>query len=145
MKTRASDPEAWFEKAEHDLLAIRNNLAGDRVPWDVVAFHAQQAAEKYLKGFLVARGTVVPRIHDLVALLGECCKHDVTLDTFKADSERLTRLGFASRYPDSPGEPSEADAREAVRLAETICAAVRARIPAGKSERADGTPPLPEA
>ena len=53
MSTRASQPEAWFEKAEHDLLTIENNLAGSRIPWDMVAFHAQQAAEKYLKGFLV--------------------------------------------------------------------------------------------
>ena len=102
MSTRAKQPEAWFEKAEHDLLAIRNMVAGTEVPWDMVIFHAQQAAEKYLKGFLVARGEEVPKIHDLVTLLMRCSAHDATLATLKDDCERLTRWGWASRYPDTP-------------------------------------------
>ena len=36
MKGREADYAAWVEKAEHDLLSIRNNLAADQVPWDVV-------------------------------------------------------------------------------------------------------------
>src|SRR5436309_7755862 len=44
----ADHPQAWIEKAESDFLCIENNLAAKRVPWDVVAFHAQQAAEKML-------------------------------------------------------------------------------------------------
>ncbi|MBM4080999.1 MAG: HEPN domain-containing protein, partial [Planctomycetes bacterium] len=52
-----SDPEAnwadWVGKADNDLLNVRNNLAAERVPWDTVCFHAQQAAEKMLKAFLV--------------------------------------------------------------------------------------------
>lgn len=64
-----SGVHAWGEKAENDLLCIENNLAGRRVPWDTVVFHAQQAAEKLLKAPLVAAGKAVPRTHDLVALL----------------------------------------------------------------------------
>ena len=45
-----TDYRAWMAKAEHDLLNIENNLAAARVPWDTVCFHAQQAAEKLLKG-----------------------------------------------------------------------------------------------
>ncbi len=37
---------AWLGKAESDLLCIENNVVAQRVPWDVVVFHAQQAAEK---------------------------------------------------------------------------------------------------
>ena len=62
---------AWVEKAENDLLCIENNLVAQRVPWDVVVFHAQQAAEKLLKesrpeiGLLSRFGAAV-RYPDLV-------------------------------------------------------------------------------
>ena len=39
------DPWAWVAKAENDLLNIRNNLGCERIPWDTICFHAQQAAE----------------------------------------------------------------------------------------------------
>ena len=45
---------AWLEKADSDLLCIENNIAADRVPWDAVVFHAQQAGEKVLKALLGA-------------------------------------------------------------------------------------------
>ena len=130
----ASDPESWFYKADHDFLAITNIMTGHEVPWDVVAFHAQQGAEKYLKGFLVARGSVVPKIHDLVSLLRECRQHDPSLDFLRIDAELLTRLGWAARYPDSPGEPEENDAREALRIAERVKASIRERVPYSESQ-----------
>jgi len=129
MKLPASDPEAWFSKAESDFLMIRKAMVGDDVPWDAVAFHAQQAAEKYLKGFLVARKSIVPKIHDLVALLHDCRRHDPSLEPLRTDAERLTRLGWASRYPDTPGDPEEADSREALQIAQRITAAIRERVP----------------
>ena len=129
MNTRARQPEAWFEKAEHDLLSIANNVASDKVPWDKVTFDAQQAAEKYLKGFLVARLDEVPKIHDLVSLLARCVTHDATLVGLNADCERLTRLGWLSRYPDTPDEPDEADARVAIEIAQRVRSAIRQRVP----------------
>jgi HEPN domain-containing protein len=50
------DPASWTAKAENDLLCIANNLNDPQIPWDAVCFHAQQAAEKMLKAFLVSRG-----------------------------------------------------------------------------------------
>jgi hypothetical protein len=56
MSSPESNFSAWLRKADHDLLNIQNNLAAKDIPWDTVCFHAQQAAEKVLKAFLVARG-----------------------------------------------------------------------------------------
>jgi hypothetical protein len=42
MTNRASRPEAWFEKADHDLLAIEQLMAASVVVWDIVAFHARE-------------------------------------------------------------------------------------------------------
>ena len=132
MSTRASQPEAWFEKAEHDRATIRAVVAAEPALWDIATFHAQQAAEKYLKGFIVARGGTPPKIHDLTTLLTVCCEFDLTLTTFEESCRSLTRLGWVSRYPDSPEDPSEAEGKRAVELADKVCAAVRERLP--KSE-----------
>ncbi|MGA2983662.1 MAG: HEPN domain-containing protein [Terriglobia bacterium] len=55
-------------KADNDLLNIENNLAAAHVPWDTVSFHAQQAAEKLLKAYLVYHGRALPRTHDLARI-----------------------------------------------------------------------------
>ncbi|OFW21464.1 MAG: hypothetical protein A3H97_16000 [Acidobacteria bacterium RIFCSPLOWO2_02_FULL_65_29] len=107
---------AWFRKAEHNLLSISNNIAAANVPWDNVTFDAQQAAEKYLKGFLVFHGRSFPKVHDLGELLEFCSDYASELTVLTADCRVLTRLGAESRYPDAPGEPSEADARQAVEI-----------------------------
>lgn len=88
-------------------------------------FHCQQAAEKYLKALLVLHDHDVPKIHDLERLLQLCSAFQPSLASLAADCRRLTQLGFVSRYPDTPGEPSEIDAREAMQLADRICDAIR--------------------
>ena len=64
--------QAWFRKAENDLLNARNNFEAELVPWDTVCFHCQQMAEKYLKGFLAWHAQPSGRTHDLEALIALC-------------------------------------------------------------------------
>ncbi|HEY2726586.1 MAG TPA: HEPN domain-containing protein, partial [Parafilimonas sp.] len=64
--------EKWFKKAENDLLVIKNNLSADEIPFDACCFHAQQAAEKYLKAYLVSKQIHFPKTHDLQSLLNLC-------------------------------------------------------------------------
>ena len=120
---------AWFEKAEHDFVAVRKIMVGDDVPWDVVTFHAQQAAEKYLKGFLRFRDTRPPKIHDLSRLLDLCLAHDASLASLRSDCIELTDAGYQSRYPDSTDDPGEDVARHAVEIARHISDAIRERVP----------------
>src|SRR5206468_3160933 len=84
------DPKTWMQKVEEDLLAIESILAGSRIPWAVVAFHAQQAAEKSLKALLVSRGDTVPHTHDLEALIIRCAKQAVPLPQLIGDCDLLT-------------------------------------------------------
>ena len=120
---------AWVAKAENDLLAIDNNLAASRVPWDVVAFHAQQVAEKYLKAYLRLGGDDPPKTHDLPNLLALCARKDPTLNVIADPCVFLSRLGVVAGYPDSPAEPTEDDSRKAVRLAREVRQVLRARLP----------------
>jgi HEPN domain-containing protein len=58
----------WLRKAEADRRSARRLIGLRPADYDVVCFHCQQAAEKFLKGLLHEGGSVVPRTHDLVKL-----------------------------------------------------------------------------
>jgi HEPN domain-containing protein len=117
-----------MDKAKSDLLNIRNNLRAEDIPWDTVCFHAQQAAEKALKAFLVARGETPPRSHDLVFLLARCEPYDGSLETLADGCEQLTYFGIHVRYPDDTYEPQESEARELARLSMDLVAAIDTRL-----------------
>jgi HEPN domain-containing protein len=60
----------WASKAEEDLKTAAHMLRLEASsPTAIVCFHAQQAAEKYLKAYLVYRGTHFPKTHDVEELL----------------------------------------------------------------------------
>jgi len=122
------DPWTWIAKAESDLLNIRNNLDAERVPWDTICFHAQQAAEKMLKAFLVSRGQAVSRTHDLVALLAEAVATGGPLEVLEADCRMLTPYAVMFRYPGVPIEPTEREGRQAVAAAERIYKLTRSAL-----------------
>jgi len=53
----------WIEKAEHDLRNAEHTMTlKEDCPFDTVCFHAQQCAEKYLKGFLVFQSSDFPEV-----------------------------------------------------------------------------------
>jgi HEPN domain-containing protein len=49
-------PEAWFAQADLDLEAADILMSLVNGPLRVIAFHLQQAIEKYLKGYPIATG-----------------------------------------------------------------------------------------
>lgn len=111
MNNPESNYRAWVGKAESDLLNIENNIVAASVPWDTVCFHAQQAAEKLLKAFLVYHGQKPEYTHDLVILLTRCGEIESDLIDLKKDCENLTLYAVASRYPGDPKVPSEEEGR----------------------------------
>ncbi len=128
MNDPASQFQTWIAKAEEDRLCIKNNLSAVAVPWTVVCFHAQQAAEKYLKAFLVSRGIRVERTHDLEYLLGECEKLEPRLAALQDDCQALSAYAVDSRYPDVMSNDVEKLARNAVSMCDRICAEVGRRL-----------------
>jgi HEPN domain-containing protein len=80
-------------------LNVQNNLQAQKVPWDTVCFHCQQAAEKYFKAVLVLHNQEIPRTHDLEALLNVIAVWFPALRGQLADLQWLTTYAVASRYP----------------------------------------------
>ena len=120
------DPRTWIAKAESDLLNIRNNLKTEQIPWDTICFRAQQTAEKMLKAFVVSRGQVVSRTHDLEALLAQAIDAGGALEVLETDCRFLTPYAVLLRYPGLADEPSEQEGRQAVAAGERVYQRVQA-------------------
>ena len=105
--------EKWFKKAESDLLVIKNNLASNEIPLDACCFHSQQAAEKYLKAYLVSKQVNFPKTHDLQSLLNICIEINSLFNEVIEPAIRLTDYAIAPRYPDAFDDLSIGDALNA--------------------------------
>ena len=79
----------WLAKADEDLEFARVNLEERKNFFAQVCFHFQQAAEKYLKAFIVAKGLELKKIHDLGLLLKMAAKADASVEELKDDCEYL--------------------------------------------------------
>ncbi len=112
--------EKWFRKAESDLLVIKNNLSSNEVPIDACCFHAQQAAEKYLKAYLVSKLIIFPKTHDLQSLLNLCIRQNNTFNKIIEPAIRLSDYAIGPRYPDAFDDLSIDDALNAEKDAKEI-------------------------
>ncbi len=73
--TPRSEAFGWFERADHDLRAVRVCLAASDFLPDIAAYHCQQAAEKLIKGVLVLAGVSFRKTHDLDELADLAAAH----------------------------------------------------------------------
>ncbi|MBN2105766.1 HEPN domain-containing protein [bacterium] len=60
---RSNVVNAWIKKAENDLITAEHTMLMDNPPTDTICFHAQQCAEKYIKGLLVFLQVHFPKTH----------------------------------------------------------------------------------
>ena len=114
-----SDPEKeflrqWLRKADGDL-RVAEKLADAPEDYDAVAFHCQQAAEKYLKARLAVTGETPPRTHNLLRLITQLDG----IELFSNDEVDMAKLlipfGVAIRYPGEDDEPPVAELLAAAR------------------------------
>ncbi|HUY15753.1 MAG TPA: HEPN domain-containing protein [Terriglobia bacterium] len=116
----------WFLKAESDLNTAKRMAESDG-PYDTACFHAQQAAEKYLKGLLAFRGQPFHRTHNLEELqhLGESLP---AWPLAGLDLAELSSYAVEVRY-DFEFWPDRRTTQEAVRLASEVRRLVLEAVP----------------
>jgi HEPN domain-containing protein len=82
-------PDDLFINAVRDILAVKALLNGTFYPSDAlhipICFHATQAVEKQIKGFIIENNRRVRKIHDLEVLVGQAVKIDSAFDTIKKE------------------------------------------------------------
>ncbi|MFO8033794.1 MAG: HEPN domain-containing protein [Candidatus Bipolaricaulota bacterium] len=116
-----SAADRWLRFAEEDLRMAE--LAREDGIHAQACFHAQQVAEKVLKGYLKGRGRQVPRTHSIVDLARLAAKEKLP----RGLARRLSALDafyLTTRYPDAvPSEkdrPGRGEADEALDLAREV-------------------------
>ena len=119
----------WLAKADEDLEFGRVNLEERRNFFAQICFHFQQAAEKYLKAFIVAKEIEFRKIHDLGLLLKMASRVDASLEKLKDDCEYLAAYYIEARYPVHwPTNFTRDEATKALEAAVHIQEAVKERL-----------------
>ncbi|MGH7816034.1 MAG: HEPN domain-containing protein [Candidatus Binatia bacterium] len=91
--------QSWLRKAEGDLRACEHLLSVEEEDYFASAFHAHQAAEKFLKAFLVRHQIPFRKTHDIQQLLQLASRADPSIRRELASAESLTPFGVEYRYP----------------------------------------------
>ncbi len=95
------DPQVigeWIRKADEDF-EFAVSVIEDTTFYAQICFHFHQAAEKYLKSFIIAAELEFKKIHDLPVLLKSCIVKDPALESLLVDSKFLNRFYVDTRYP----------------------------------------------
>jgi len=120
--------KAWIEKGDHDLGTAQITYLHIPKYRDTIAFHCQQAGEKYLKSYLIFLEIPFKRTHDLIFILGLISqKNNVTKETYDKAAE-LKNFAVEIRYPDTIIDLSEQDIQKAILLAKEFREYVLSRM-----------------
>ena len=87
---RIADAKPWLQKASEDLRIGAFQLGGDPPFLSDIVFHAQQACEKAMKGFLAWHDRPFGKTHDLVQLGRACASIATDLDSVLRGAAPLT-------------------------------------------------------
>lgn len=103
--------EEWYEKASHDFESARLLIDNDGYP-DITAVLLQQAAEKYLKGYLIGKGWKLIKTRDVKVLIDEAVKYDGGFKNFYDLADELTQCYISEKYPPSTTDVTPGEARK---------------------------------
>ena len=121
--------QEWIEKADEDFEFALVNLHEGKPFIAQICFHFQQSAEKYLKGYIVAKDLEFRKTHDLSMLLSICISQNSAFEALSEECEYLNTFYVESRYPVHwPTDFSRAEAQKSSQAAEKIRSFVKKQL-----------------
>jgi HEPN domain-containing protein len=117
----------WVGKADLDFDTAVRLVAEERFR-DIVAFHAQQAAEKYLKALLTRHQIEFPKTHVIRRLLILLRSVEPGIAEELDGANWLSPYGAEIRYPGDRSETVPGDQVRALQLAQKVRDAVTAML-----------------
>lgn len=100
-------PQEWVKVATKDWRRMEQAFRdGDA---EEAGFWLQQAVEKYLKAYLLSKGWVLRKIHDLEPLVSEAATRSLDARGYAEVCRKISGYYVAERYPsaESPSLTSE--------------------------------------
>ena len=121
----------WLVLVERDLRVV-DLLLADGGPEGPGGFHFEQALEKLLKAFLIARGWPVRPTHNLAGLIHEAEARESGFLVYLGLAERVRRWYWAGRYGDAEEPPPTlAEVRQAREEAQPLIERIRRTVAQG--------------
>ncbi len=93
-----TDPADWFYTAQERLRSVDVLWSNEGLTFSGIEL-LQEAVERFLKGYLVAKGWRLEKTHDLNRLLNEAISFDSSFGQFRSLATDLTKDFFAQHYP----------------------------------------------
>ena len=109
----------WFQFAERDLESAKFLVNMYPKPIEIICYHCEQSAEKYLKGYIIFIGNILEKTHDLVLLNNKCKITDKSFEYIEDNCIELVPYGVQARYPYQL-EVTEDDMKKAIDSAEKV-------------------------
>jgi HEPN domain-containing protein len=98
LKTNEDNPEDWLRSAR-SRLASADRLFAEEGATEAAIELLQEATERLLKAYLIARGWPLRKVHDLGTLVAEAEKLDSRFAQFADFADELTDQFWAVHYP----------------------------------------------
>lgn len=111
---------AWIEKADHDLGSAKVIFINLPEYFDTIAFHCQQAVEKYIKAALVFYDIQTPKSHDLIYLFELLSTQINVEENHYQDAITLNGYSVIIRYPNQTINLSKTEIVKAINIAEGL-------------------------
>ena len=112
--------EDWIIRARSNLQLGKAALTTPGVMPEDASFHAQQCAEKALKGLLTKIEIPFPRTHALEVLLDLLKANGVVIPTSVDESFELTQYAVQTRYPGEWEPVTKEEAQRALERAAIV-------------------------
>lgn len=116
MADELKEYQKWILKADADLKIILKDIKTEDPVTEIICYHAQQTAEKYLKAYLVFKNQIPEKTHLIERLIDTCIKFDSEFEKLMQATE-LTEYAVGVRYPDDFFTPDIEEAKRAIELA----------------------------
>ena len=117
----------WIRRAENDMSSARHLAETMRpAPAEIICFHCQQSAEKYLKA--PYNDEEPSKTHDLTELVKLCRNFNPDFSLLTAKCGYLTPFAVRTRYPGA-SDPSDDDMKTALAYAGDIAEFVKGKLP----------------
>jgi HEPN domain-containing protein len=120
--------QTWLMRARSDLNLGRVALGTRGVLPEDACYHAQQCAEKALKGLLTARGIVFQRTHVIETLLDLLKANGLVVPNNVDEAFELTQYAVQTRYPGEWEPVTKTEAQQALERAALVLAWVEEKI-----------------
>lgn len=121
-KRPVETPQEWLRYGEDDLTVAEHEMKVEAPVYHIICFLCQGAAEKTLKGYLIAQGWTLEKTHDILKLLEYCGDYDKGWGDLAVQGATLNAYITAGRYPGDIAfeDIGKAEAEEALEAARII-------------------------